>query len=328
MTVTAPVSDLAHLFPWGVGEVRASLALCPPAAFHIRGFRLERVTDGWWGELGVCREDQGSVVTWPGFRVRRGRGWEIALPPYLADLDGAWRALLLSATQRLAATALDAPRAGDCVYVSVAHPAELPRPGDLGAERVTPVTPGVLGWIARAKRYRFAAALARHARVLDVGCGLGDGSRLLARAAQHVLAVDRARETVTYAARAYRCPRLTFAVAADVPDRSGAVDLVTCLDGVATADEAHALIVDAARALAPDGRLVVTVGRGATLSDDELHEALAARFVDVETWWQRPADGLDEVSDEREITADRAAGARLVAVARRPEPAGFSGARR
>lgn len=319
MTVAAPVFDLAHLFPWGVGEVRASLALCPPAAFHIRGLRLERVTDGWWGELGICREDQGSVVTWPGFRVRRGRGWDIALPPYLADLDGAWRALLVSATHRLVATALDTPRAADCVFVSVTHPAELPRPGDLGAERVTPVTPGALGWIARAKRYRFAAARARGARVLDVGCGVGDGSRLLARAAQHVLAVDRARESVTYAARAYRSPRLTFAVAADVPDRPATVDLVTCLDGVATADEARALIADAARALTPDGHLVVTAGRGTTLADDALRDALAARFAEVETWWQRPAEGLDEVTEEREIGPERAAGARVIAVAHRPE---------
>src|SRR5512132_1491659 len=75
---------------------------------------------------------------------------------------------------------------------------ELPFTG----ERFVPGAAGEI-WYEHWHRYHFAAPLARGKRVLDVACGEGYGSALLARTATSVVGVDVSFEAVAHARRAY-----------------------------------------------------------------------------------------------------------------------------
>lgn len=272
--------DPALLYPWGLGEIRAGLALCPPGAFHITGLRLERLPDGgWWGDLVGYRDDLGAPFVWPGFRIRRDHRWDVTPPPYLVDLDGVWRALAFGAVQRLAAVAIGDPFGvhAPAVFVAVERPTGIPGPGHGGGERVVPTEPALAAWMRLARRYRLAAELGRHRMVLVVGAGAG--ARMVARLARRVIAVHASREVVEFTARAYRAPRLGFAVADEgrLPFASEAFDLVVTLETDDTVASAGRLD-EVARVLRSDGRLIAG-GDRAPLE----RTALGERFGDVET---------------------------------------------
>lgn len=62
-------------------------------------------------------------------------------------------------------------------------------------------------------RYRFACRRAKHARVLDVACGLGYGARMLAEAgAKSVLGLDLAKQAILAAQKRYGMSGLEFRV--------------------------------------------------------------------------------------------------------------------
>jgi 2-polyprenyl-3-methyl-5-hydroxy-6-metoxy-1,4-benzoquinol methylase len=65
-------------------------------------------------------------------------------------------------------------------------------------ERFIPGTPGEI-WVEHWHRYHFAARWCEGKRVLDVACGEGYGSALLARGASRVTGVDISPEAVAHA---------------------------------------------------------------------------------------------------------------------------------
>jgi 2-polyprenyl-3-methyl-5-hydroxy-6-metoxy-1,4-benzoquinol methylase len=67
------------------------------------------------------------------------------------------------------------------------------------------------GYAIHAQRYEFAAGFASGQRVLDVGCGAGYGSALLARrGAAHVTAIDLSETALAEARRVFPRPNLRF----------------------------------------------------------------------------------------------------------------------
>jgi SAM-dependent methyltransferase len=294
-----PSPDTSHVFPWSLGEVRASLAVCPPGAFHLTGLRLERLgPESWWGDLVGYRDDLGAPFVWPGFRIRRGRGWEVALPPYLVDVDGVWRALISSTMQRLVVAALaDATLVrSEALFVTIERPGGLPTLGNIGGERVTPAEPSTGAWLRRAKRYRLAAALTRNRTVLVLGAG--PGARMLARQARRVVAVDTSREAVEYGARVYRSSRVTFASALPgaLPFAAASFDIVVALDGPVPD---ASLLAEIDRVLRADGMLVA--GTDDLAAASRLTALLRERFAGAQAWSQQRALGRAEILDEFEL---------------------------
>ena len=292
------VPETAPVFPWTLGEVRASLALCPPGAFHVTGLRLERLgPDEWWGDLVGYRDDLGAPFTWQGFRIRRSRGFQVTAPPYLLDLDGVWRALVSSTVQRLVAAGLGDPTTvhGTALFVAVERAVGLPGPGNAGGERVMPAAPGVGAWLSLAKRYRFAADLVRDSLVLAIDAG--PGSRMLARVAQRVVAVDASFDAVRYTGRAWRSPRLSLAAAETrLPFRDGAFDAVVWLDAPATSED---LLPELARVLGRDGQLVLGCATRTALAP--LHARLGRWFTTMTPWSQLAACTGDDPTAGWEI---------------------------
>ena len=108
-------------------------------------------------------------------------------------------------------------------------------------------------------RYEFAAILAGGSDVLDLGCGSGYGSMLLAAAGANVQAIDIDPVSVEAAQTAYgSAARFTSASAYDVPFDDANFDVVTCFEVIEHVDEPQRVIDEAARVLRPSGVLIIS----------------------------------------------------------------------
>jgi SAM-dependent methyltransferase len=116
-------------------------------------------------------------------------------------------------------------------------------------------------WHEHWHRYVFARDLARGKRVLDAACGEGYGSALLAGVAANVRGIDIAENAVAHARSRYgNLPNLQFergdcTALAVAP---GSFDLVVSFETLEHVQAQEALIAGFARALSPDGVLIVS----------------------------------------------------------------------
>lgn len=156
-------------------------------------------------------------------------------------------------------------------------------------------------------RYALAATIVDGA-VLDLGCGVGYGSRLLARAARRVVGVDSSPAAVGLASGEFTASNLDY-IAGDaraLPLPPAIFDWVVCFELIEHLREGEAVVEEIARVLAPDGQLLLSTpnrpvyseGRGYSnpfhlreFDADELRELLAAAFGDVVLVGQRLVAG-------------------------------------
>jgi SAM-dependent methyltransferase len=127
-------------------------------------------------------------------------------------------------------------------------------------ERVVPgqVAPDL--WNEHFARYAFAARLARHRRVLDIGCGAGYGSAELARVALNVIGLDPSEEALAAAREKYALPNLAFHAGSGdhVPFPDAGFDLITAFEVIEHIENWPALLAEARRLLAPGGQFVIS----------------------------------------------------------------------
>jgi SAM-dependent methyltransferase len=148
-------------------------------------------------------------------------------------------------------------------------------------------------------RYAWASRLAPGRRVLDAGCGLGYGARMLRRAgAAEVVGVDVA-ESVVEVASAEAEPGLRFEVGdvGGLDFEDGRFDLVVCFEVIEHVQDQQRVIGELVRVLAADGILVISSPNRASYVPgnphhlheylpDELHAALAESLEHVRLWRQ------------------------------------------
>ncbi|HUL96033.1 MAG TPA: class I SAM-dependent methyltransferase [Usitatibacter sp.] len=179
---------------------------------------------------------------------------------------------------------------------------ELPFTG----ERFIPGTQGEI-WIEHWHRYHFARRWAAGKRVLDVACGEGYGSALLAQVAASVVGIDIAEAAIAHAKQAYaavpnlelRCAPCT---ALGLPDAS--VDLAVSFETVEHIAEQQQFVDELARVLKPGGVLLLSCPNKLEYTDKrayvnefhvkelyraELGQLIGSRFPHVEWFAQRPS---------------------------------------
>ena len=123
--------------------------------------------------------------------------------------------------------------------------------------------PGVQGqiWLEHWHRYHFVAPLAAGKRVLDVACGEGYGSALLAQRAAQATGADIAEAAIAHARKDYAgIANLAFVCApcTRLPLAEASQDVVVSFETIEHIDEQQEFLAEIARVLAPEGILILS----------------------------------------------------------------------
>ena len=198
---------------------------------------------------------------------------------------------------------------------------------DFTGERYLPSVSGLIR-NEHLHRYAWCRKLVEGKDVLDIACGEGYGSAMLARRARSVTGVDIAPDAITHAKSEYRAiPNLEFIVgdAARIPLPDDSMDVVVSFETIEHHDSHEEMISEIRRVLRPDGILVISSPNRVVYSElanyhnefhvkeldfRELDALLRTAFQSVRYFGQRPAVGSyifsleDESSTPTGLLAD------------------------
>lgn len=135
------------------------------------------------------------------------------------------------------------------------RPLELPWSG----ERYVPRLGGNIRF-EHVHRYLLAREWCRNRRVLDIACGEGYGTALLADVARSAHGVDVALDAVRHAHAQYGRPHVTFSVGdcAAIPLRDASVDVVVSFETIEHHGAHEAMMAEVRRVLVPGGVLIIS----------------------------------------------------------------------
>jgi SAM-dependent methyltransferase len=182
--------------------------------------------------------------------------------------------------------------------------------------------PGACGeiWYEHWHRYHFAAKLIAGREVLDVACGTGYGSALLARQARHVVGADISAEAIEHARALYAAAsNLEFRQAdcAALPFHDATFDAVISFETIEHIEAQATFLDEVRRVLRPEGLLVLSSPNKPEYSDrrgfanpyhlreldrDALASLLAQRFPHT-TWFGQRMSFFSVVWPERGAVA-------------------------
>jgi O-antigen biosynthesis protein len=140
-------------------------------------------------------------------------------------------------------------------------------------------------------RYAYAAEFVQNKRVLDLACGEGYGSYLLAGRAAAVVGIDIDKQTVKHATNKYLKSNLDFKVGSitDIPvEGNNIFDVVVCFEAIEHVEEHESLLKGVKRLLTPAGLFIVSTPNKRTYSDEtqrsnpfHLHELYFDEFKEL-----------------------------------------------
>ena len=132
---------------------------------------------------------------------------------------------------------------------------ELPWTG----ERLVPTCRGQILY-EHLHRYAVAVTLAHGKRVLDIACGEGYGSNLLAAAGAEVIGIDIAPDVIAHAKRAYPRQNLIFREGSclNIPVDDKSIDLVVSFETIEHLDDHEQFLREIKRVLSDSGALIIS----------------------------------------------------------------------
>ncbi|WP_447962848.1 glycoside hydrolase family 99-like domain-containing protein [Nitrospira sp. Ecomares 2.1] len=150
------------------------------------------------------------------------------------------------------------------IMADVTEPPNLPWTGER-------YVPGVIGDIEleHLHRYYLARELAVGKDVLDIACGEGYGSAVLAEVARNVVGVDVSEEVIRYAAERYQRSNVQFKHGAcdHIPLPDASMDLIVSFETLEHHDVHHEMMREFVRVLRPDGLVLISSPDKAEYSD-------------------------------------------------------------
>ena len=126
-------------------------------------------------------------------------------------------------------------------------------------ERFLPEMQGTIA-LEHLHRYAMAKDFAAGKVVLDIACGEGYGSAVLAGAAARVYGVDIALDAIAHAKAKYQRPNVKFLSGrcADIPLADGTVDLVVSFETIEHHTEHEEMFAEIKRVLRPGGLMIMS----------------------------------------------------------------------
>jgi ubiquinone/menaquinone biosynthesis C-methylase UbiE len=144
-------------------------------------------------------------------------------------------------------------------------------------ERYVPFVKGDIE-LEHLHRYAFAGELAEQKDILDIACGEGYGSHLLAGRAKSVIGVDLSEDVVLHARAKYVAPGLEFRQGdcTCIPLENSSVDMVVSFETIEHHDQHEAMLSEIKRVLKPGGLLMISTPErglldGLPLRPNEFH---------------------------------------------------------
>lgn len=139
-------------------------------------------------------------------------------------------------------------------------------------------------------RYLLAAEYVEGKDVLDIACGEGYGSFVLASNALSVVGVDISKDAVAHATRRYSQDNLKFREGncAEIPVEDSSIDVVVSFETIEHHDQHVEMMSEISRVLKPDGLLIISSPDKAIHSDRtgannpyHVKELYRAEFIDL-----------------------------------------------
>jgi SAM-dependent methyltransferase len=173
-------------------------------------------------------------------------------------------------------------------------------------ERYIPGTRGEI-WIEHWHRYHFARRWCAGRAVLDVACGEGYGSALLAKDAASAIGIDISAEAIAHARAQYAFIsnlRFESASCTQLPVENASIDVAVSFETIEHIAEQAQFLAELARVLRPGGLLVLSCPNRLEYRDkrafenpfhvkelyrDELAKLVSAHFPHVAWYGQRPS---------------------------------------
>lgn len=181
-------------------------------------------------------------------------------------------------------------------------------------ERYVPELGGQIA-LEHLHRYAFACELAAGKDVLDIACGEGYGSSLLAANARSVVGVDIAAEVIGHAEARYARAGLRFMTGTchQVPIDAHSIDLVVSFETIEHVDRHDVMMAELKRVLRPGGQLLMSSPEKSEYSEaaqqanpfhvkelynSEFRDLLARHFAHVAVGGQRVIFGSAILMDD------------------------------
>ena len=124
-------------------------------------------------------------------------------------------------------------------------------------------------WYEHWHRYALARGLVAGRKVLDLACGEGYGSAILAESAAQVVGIDSDEQTIAHAANRYHGANLAYkaGTATTIPAGDGEFGAIVSFETIEHLAEQASMLDEFSRVLAEDGFLVISSPDKAQYSD-------------------------------------------------------------
>src|SRR5581483_6067845 len=134
------------------------------------------------------------------------------------------------------------------------------RLSDTGERMIPKKHQGKLIYAEHITRYQAAAELAKGKVVLDIACGTGYGTKLLAQSAKKAYGVDIDPNAVKYAKENYSAKNTEYLVGdgESIPLDDGSVDLLVTFETIEHVRNYRKFLDEIIRVLKPDGLAIVS----------------------------------------------------------------------
>lgn len=299
-------------------------------AIVLQRIRLERdrqalyTADAFWYHRQQNRRLVLQLIT-INLEQNNGSTMILEMPSAVQGLESALAPLLLPKLEEIFLQLEKQPQLAQqpILVASFPVPDDVPSLDGPGENRVAPGYAWNELYVHSSRRYLFAAQRITGLTVLDLGCGVGYGSKLLARTARQVIAVDVDLYPLQYGRETYPDPRIERlqipAIHTDskLPFEDDTFDAIVNFEVIehVPVQDMETYFAEIARVLKPNGFIIMSTPNKhvyihypdpfhvSLMTVGEFRSLLQSRFRQVEMVGQVRSQGLPHTSREFAIVA-------------------------